>query len=242
MPAKEGERQQGISEDDLQGVDAERYYEIRKQFYRDARIAERYDEHRISGARSSRHRAEWRAIEKALAAAGGVREILDVPTGTGRFVDSWLGMGLRVAGADISVEMMRQAQERLAAGASRERALGFVQCDAEALPFRPASFDLVASIRFFMHLTPQVRLSVLRELSRVSRRWVLVDYRHKHAPRNVFKRWAHALGLRRSPAPPRVSRQEMLLELEAAGLRAVEVFVVTPVFSDKWFVLCEKTT
>jgi hypothetical protein len=68
-----------------------------------------------------------------------------------------------------------------------------------------------------------------------------VDYRHRHAPRNVFKRWAHALGLRKMPAPPRVSRDELHAELAASGLRAIEIFVVTPVFSDKWFVLCEKT-
>lgn len=240
MPAKEGERQQGISEDDLQGVDAERYWEIRKQFYRDPRIAERYDELRISGARKGRHRAEWRAIEKALARAGDVRELLDVPTGTGRFVDALLARGIRVAGADISSEMMRQGQERLDREGSPAGSLGFTQCEAEALPFRASSFDMVASIRFFMHLTPGVRLAVLRELARVSRRWVLVDYRHRHAPRNILKRWAHALGLRKSPAPPRVSRDEMLAELEAAGLRAVEVHVVTPIFSDKWFVLCEK--
>ena len=237
MPAKEGEHQQGISEDDLQGVDADRYYEIRKQFYRDATIASGYDEHRISGARSSRHRAEWRAIERALARAGGVRELLDLPTGTGRFVDALLASGVRVAGADISREMMGQAQARVA---GRDAGAGFVQCEAESMPFRDGSFDMAMSIRFFMHLTPVVRLSVLRELARVSRRWVLVDYRHRHAPRNVIKRWAHALRLRKSPAPPRVSRDEMHAELAAAGLRSVEIFVVTPLFSDKWFVLCEK--
>ena len=235
MPAKEGEHQQGFSEDDLQGLDAERYYEIRKQFYRDGRIAERYDELRIAGARSRRHRAEWRAIAGALRIAGSVRELLDVPTGTGRFVPALADAGVRVTGADISREMMTQAQKR------DSPAVGFVQCEAEALPFRDGSFDMVASIRFLMHLTPAVRASVLRELARVSRRWVLVDYRHRHAPRNVLKRWAHALGLRRTPAPPRVGREEMRRELEGAGLRVVRIHAVAPLLSDKWFVLCERS-
>lgn len=239
MPAKEGERQQGISEDDLQGVDAERYYAIRKQFYRDAKIAEGYDDHRISGARSSRHRAEWRAIERALARAGSVKELLDVPTGTGRFTELLLRAGVKVMGADISREMMGQARARLG-NPPPPGVQGFVQCEAESMPFKDGAFDCVASIRFFMHLTPQVRIAVLKEAARISRRWVLVDYRHRHAPRNVLKRWAHALGLRRTPAPPRVSRDEMLGELKAAGLREVETFVVTPVLSDKWFVLAER--
>ncbi len=235
MPAKEGERQQGISEDDLQGVDAERYYAIRREFYRSAEIAAGYDAHRIGGGRAGRHRAEWRAIEGALDLAGGVRTMLDIPTGTGRFTPGLLARGVAVTGADISREMMVEARGRLAAPG----VAAFVQCDAEALPFPDASFDCAMSIRFFMHLTPRVRVSVLRELARVSRRWVLVDYRHRHAPRNVLKRWAHALRLRSSPAPPRVSRDEMHAELAAAGLRAARVFVVTPVLSDKWFVLCE---
>ena len=235
MPAREGEHQQGIGEDDLQGVDAERYYAIRREFYRDQRIAEGYDGLRISGARAARHRAEWRAIERALARAGeGVREILDVPTGTGRFLAALRERGMRVTGADISREMMSQALRHDVPAA------GFVQCDVEALPLHDASFDMVMSIRFFMHLTPRVRIAALREMARVSRRHVLADYRHRHAPRNVLKRWAHAVGLRRTPAPPRVSRDEMHAELASAGLRAVEVFVVTPVLSDKWFVLAEK--
>ena len=238
MPAKEGEKQQGISEDDLQGVDADRYYRERKAFYQDAGIAKRYDEHRFAGARSSRNRAKWRAISKALERTGGVKEILDLPTGTGRFVPSFLEAGIAVAGADISQEMMREARAKLGASAPAGL-LGFVQCDAERLPLRDASFDAVASIRFFMHLTPQVRARVLREFARVSRRWVIVDYRHRYAPRNVLKRWAHRLGLR-PPAPPRVSREEMEGEVRAAGLRVVAVYVVTPIFSDKWVVLCEK--
>ena len=243
MPAKEGERQQGFSEDDLQGVDAEQYYEKRKAFYQDDAIAKGYDAHRFSGARSSRNSAKWRAISKALARAGDVAEILDLPTGTGRFVTQLLESGLSLAGADISHAMMREAALK-ARGSSRRSSragtmLGFVQCDAEALPLRDASFDCVASIRFFMHLTPEVRVRVLREFARVSRRWLIVDYRHRHAPRNVLKRLAHRLGLR-PPAPPRVSRAEMEAELTAAGWRVVEVYVVTPVFSDKWVVLASK--
>lgn len=238
MPAKEGERQQGISEDDLQGVDAERYYAARKAFYQDARIAKDYETHRFAGGRSARNRAKWRAITKALARAGDIRELLDLPTGTGRFVPGFLSAGLSLVGADISHEMMKQARAK-AGDAPPAGMQGFLQCDAEALPLRDASFDAVASIRFFMHLTPQVRVAVLREFARVSRRWVIVDYRHRHALRNVLKRWAHAAGLR-PPAPPRISRDEMEAELRAAGLRVVEIFVVTPVFSDKWVVLCEK--
>ena len=238
MPAKEGERQQGISEDDLQGVDAQRYYEERKAFYQNESIAAGYDGHRFKGARSLRNWAKWRAIRKALRRAGFVRTILDLPTGTGRFVESFLEEGHVLVGADISHAMMREAAAKLGKDPPSTM-LGFVQCDAEALPFREASFDAVASIRFFMHLTPEVRVRVLSEFARVSRNWVIVDYRHRYAPRNVLKRWAHSLGLR-PPAPPRVSLEDIESEAFDARLRVVKVFAVTPIFSDKWVVLMEK--
>lgn len=238
MPAKEGERQQGISEDDLQGVDAERYYAERKAFYQDEAIARGYDSHRFKGARSFRNRAKWAAIRRALRRAGYTRSILDLPTGTGRFVESFLDEGHALVGADISHAMMREAAAKLG-DKPPVGMLGFVQCDAEALPFRDASFDAVVSIRFFMHLTPEVRVRVLKEFARVSKRWVVVDYRHQYAPRNVLKRWAHRLGLR-PPAPPRISREQLEDEAFDARLRVIDIFTVTPVFSDKWVVLMEK--
>ncbi len=237
MRARDGENQRGISEDDLQGKDAERYYAIRREFYQDAAVASRYDSHRFEGARSRRNRAKWRAISRALERAGDVRDVLDLPTGTGRFVGSLLDAGCAVTGADISREMMGVARAKTP---GRERLRGFVQADAERLPFRDGAFDCVASIRFFMHLTPEVRRSVLREFARVSRRWVIVDYRHRGSLRNVLRRWGHALGLRRDAAQPRVGRADVEAETGAAGLRVISVFVVTPVFSDKWVVLCEK--
>lgn len=238
MPAKEGESQQGISEDDLQGLDAEAYYAKRKAFYQDEAIARGYDGHRFEGARSFRNRAKWLAIQRALSRASFVRTILDLPTGTGRFVESFLEEGHVLVGADISHAMMREAAVKLGEEPPSTM-LGFVQCDAEALPFHDASFDAVVSIRFFMHLTPEVRVKVLTEFARVSKHWVIVDYRHRHAPRNVLKRWAHALGLR-PPAPPRVSREEIESEALDAGLNVVKIFTVTPVFSDKWVVLLER--
>jgi SAM-dependent methyltransferase len=236
MRARDGENQQGISEDDLQAKDAERYYAIRKELYQDAALARRYDEHRFAGARSRRNRAKWRAISRALARAGEVRDVLDLPTGTGRFVASFLDAGCAVTGADISREMMAEAAAKVA---GRDGLRGFLQVDAERLPLRDGAFDCVASIRFFMHLPPEVRRGVLSEFARVSRRWVIVDYRHRGSVRNVLRRWAHALGLRGAPQP-RVSRADVERETSAAGLRVVSIFVVTPVFSDKWVVLCEK--
>ena len=58
---------------------------------------------------------------------------------------------------------------------------GYVRADAEALPFRTKSVDCLMSIRFLFHVDPQTRRRMLREFGRVSRRWIIADYRHKYS-------------------------------------------------------------
>ncbi len=62
---------------------------------------------------------------------------------------------------------------------------GYVRADAEAMPFPAKSVDCVMSIRFLFHVDPQTRRRMLREFGRVSRRWIIADYRHKYS----FRLW-----------------------------------------------------
>jgi ubiquinone/menaquinone biosynthesis C-methylase UbiE len=51
-----------------------------------------------------------------------------------------------------------------------------VRCDGEALPFKENVFDCVACIRFLHHHMPdEVRVRILREMRRVSRKWLIVQ-------------------------------------------------------------------
>jgi hypothetical protein len=79
---------------------------------------------------------------------------------------------------------------------------------------------------------------MLREMGRVSRRWLILDYRHKYSWHYGVWRVRRLLGLTRAPFP-RVGRAQMERELHAAGLRVRRVFPVARVFSDKWIVLGE---
>jgi hypothetical protein len=226
------------SDHDLQGRDPALYYRLRKEHYRDESLASRYDQLRFGGTRARRNAAKWRAIERAMDRADDIGSVLDLPTGTGRFLPQLLARGLSVVGADISREMMLVGREKCATQAGD--GVAFAQCDAEALPFGDRTFDCVLTIRFLFHLTAQARVRALTEFARVSRRWVIADYRHRYSLRYLRQTTAHRLRLR-GPAEPRVSRAQMDAELAAAGLRADRIFSIAPVFSDKWVVLCERT-
>ena len=152
-------------------------YEYKKQFYQSSEVAADYDEHRFRTPKRMRRNArKWAAIQKALALADGVKTIVDLPCGTGRFTGHLARAGYEVVGSDISAEMMQQAAKL--ESVKHENIRGYVRADAEALPFRTKSADCLMSIRFLFHVDPDTRRRMLREFGRVSRRWVIADYRH----------------------------------------------------------------
>lgn len=213
-------------------------YDYKKAFYRSQAVADDYDQHRfMTPERVKRNERKWRAITKALAATQGVRRVLDLPCGTGRFTGRLAQSGYEVIGSDISFEMIGKA---VGAGAEAGSAvLGYVQGNAEKLPFRNVAIDCVVSIRFMFHVDPEVRIRILREFGRIAGRQI-IDYRHRYSLR--YRKWQllKALGLTRRPLE-RVSRERLQHEYSSAGL---VIRAIIPVsrgwFSDKWVVLSER--
>src|SRR3954453_389398 len=136
-------------------------YEYKRDFYRSAQVAEDYDFHRFSSPeRQKRNARKWAAIRKALAGTGGVRTILDLPCGTGRFTGALAREGYEIVGSDISMEMLQKAASVTAVegGEGQQPGIrGYLQANAEKLPLRDDSLDCVVSIRFMMHVDPATR-------------------------------------------------------------------------------------
>jgi len=218
-------------------------YQYKREFYRSAQVAEDYDFHRFSSPeRQKRNARKWAAIRRALAGTTGVRTILDLPCGTGRFTGALAREGYEIVGSDISHEMLVKAAsvEVGTKPGSAGTVRGYVQANAEHLPLRNDALDCVVCIRFMMHVDPATRVRMLREFRRVSRRWVVIDYRHKYTFRYVLTHTFGKLGLGRTPLS-RVSRADLEQEFRDAGFAIREVVrVSTPLLSDKWVVLAER--
>ena len=214
-------------------------YEYKRDFYRSDSVAEDYDFHRFSSPeRQKRNVRKWAAIRKALAQTTGVRTILDLPCGTGRFTGALAREGFEVVGSDISHEMLKKAAS--IPDGKQKAIYGYLQANAEHLPLRTDSLDCVVCIRFMMHVDAATRVRMLNEFRRVSRRWVIVDYRHKYTFRYVLTHTFGKLGLGRSPLD-RVSRADLEQEFRDAGLSIRSVIRVSaPLLSDKWVVLAER--
>jgi ubiquinone/menaquinone biosynthesis C-methylase UbiE len=212
-------------------------YAYKKQFYQSSEVAADYDEHRFKTPKRQRRNArKWAAIEKALALTDGVKSVVDLPCGTGRFTGNLARAGYQVVGSDISLEMMQQAAKLPAV--AHDNIKGYVRADAEKMPFATKSADCVMSIRFLFHVDPDTRRRMLREFGRVARRWVIADYRHKYSFRYGVWKLTRALGLTKRPFE-RVSVKSMTSEFEDAGLRVVRIIAVRRWLSDKWVVLAE---
>lgn len=105
--------------------------------------------------------AETQARLAALLAPRGDERALDVGTGAGAFALALAPLVREVVGIDLVPELLELARRRAPQNAT------FVEGDGRALPFDPASFDLVCSARTLHHAQrPEL---VVAEMARVLR-------------------------------------------------------------------------
>jgi ubiquinone/menaquinone biosynthesis C-methylase UbiE len=102
--------------------------------------------------------------------ASGAQRLLDIGCGAGRNAVPLLQQGWTVAAIDLSLEMLRAAQQRLAAEAPGRR-LGLTLAPMDQLPIASASIDFIVAhgIWNLAQTTAQFRAAV-REAARVARR------------------------------------------------------------------------
>ena len=121
------------------------------------RVASVYDATRWAGVPAA-------VMEKILTgmkdAFKDCRTILDIGVGTGRFAQYFNETGFAVVGVDVSLPMMKQAQEK--------GVRDLVRADAHHLPFRDQSFDASLMIHL-LHLVSDW-VCVVHEVGRVTKK------------------------------------------------------------------------
>jgi len=157
----------------------------KKHFYRNPSVAESYHQERFSHRRGmQRDKALRVALARALDAVRGIRTVLDLPCGTGRFTEFFCERGLRYVGADISREMLEVLVHDHGA---QNPGIRLAQSDGEMLSFKDNSFDGVVSIRLFQLIPREAKIQVLKEMRRVSSRWLIVELMYVRSMREFGK-------------------------------------------------------
>lgn len=210
-----------------------------KDQYTEEAVARAYDRERFTTlVGRTFDRLEKRAIRSTLARACRdlpAPSVLDIPCGTGRITELLLDFGLQVTGGDISPAMMAVARERCARFGSR---VTWQLLDLDRLALDDHSVDLSTCIRLFHHLDSSQRAAILGELSRVTRRFVVINVSFSSPVYRLRRRLKRALG--QGVSKTQATWADITREVESAGLRVVDRRFVWPLVSEDLILLLQK--
>ncbi|MFH1740024.1 MAG: class I SAM-dependent methyltransferase [bacterium] len=180
--------------------------------------------------------AERYALYRCFRDIGNISLMIDAPCGPGRLFHYWQKRCDTVLGVDLSDNMLQAANAEL-----KKLALSGQVIKGDA--FNLSSYvrqgaDLVASIRFCYYFPRPTRVVLLQALAAASNQYVLVQYKTIKTIKGIIN------SARRRPPNHKskhfCTHEEIAAEVEEAGLVCRRI-VPIGAFSDRVFVLCEKT-
>ncbi|NLW84500.1 MAG: class I SAM-dependent methyltransferase [Phycisphaerae bacterium] len=146
--------------------------------------AKNYDQNRFASRRMKKlDEFERQFARYVYTLVGDDAAVLDVPCGNGRFYDIF-SQAKHVTMADYSENMVKACRERYAIGTN----VDLIQADITSLPLVDCSVDLSFCMRLFHHMkTDEIRLAAMKELARVSRKYVALSFYNSHCLRYFRK-------------------------------------------------------
>ena len=206
--------------------------------YRDAERAESYDRQH-SGSLSWARFTMWREVRIVARflgryASASTPYVLDVPCGTGIGAPAFHARGARVVAADISVEMMQVGAHRYGALLS-----GLVQTDITRTAFPDDCFDGAVVLGFLHRVPAEMKLAVMEELGRVSRRFVVASVSVDSWSQRLKRRLVRILKPGHAFAPAPEAWPVLARLFEEAGFRIVATRSTAPLLSAEKMVLLE---
>ncbi len=219
-------------EDDRGSYTNEQVSYTTRQEYLAEDVVEDYLPKRFSGFMGQyKYRREQRAVNSLInqIPRADVQSILDCPTGIGRWLPNLAVLEpRRITAVDVSPTMLKRAKTVQLPGV----ALEFRQGVAERLPFEEGSFDLVFCHALLKHLPEPVEFAVIKELARVTSKYVIVAASVRRGPSGVIRQFRNPKGAFS------VSQQQFEQAVADSGLRVVDSRkATTPVGSEYSYLL-----
>lgn len=134
-------------------------------------VATQYNEKRISDSLWER---EQKAFKEYLDSLPQGSSIIDIPIGTGRFIEFYKELGLDARGVDISEDMLAEARKN----ANRLKfEMEFILGDALDLPQDESECDYIICARLLNWVPFDILESMLKEFIRVSKKGMILQIR-----------------------------------------------------------------
>jgi SAM-dependent methyltransferase len=165
---------------------------------------------------------------------------LDLPCGYGRLYYILRDLGASVVEGDWSFHLLAAARLLHADQRNSPLPAGYVRATALSLPFRDRTFELVLSVRLCHHIREhQERLQYLREIMRVSRKWLVFTYFDTAAIKNRAHEFRRRFNGKRSKWT--LDSQEVKEVSRSAGFEVVQSIWMSRFFSGHRYVLLRRT-
>lgn len=165
---------------------------------------------------------------------------LDLPCGYGRLYSILHNLGASVVEGDWSFHLLGAARIFHADERNLPPPAGYVRATALCLPFRDRAFELVLSVRLCHHIREhQERIRYLREIMRVSRKWLVFIYFDTASIKNRAHEFRRRANGKRSKWT--LHAQEVKEVSQSAGFEVMQSIWISRFFSGHRYVLLRRT-
>ncbi|MFC1668284.1 class I SAM-dependent methyltransferase [Chlamydiota bacterium] len=199
------------------------------KYYQNSKIASNYDSERFTSLSGKTFNfLEKRKLSKIIDKLDTINIVLDAPCGTGRITELLLKKGFTVTGGDISREMIDVAAKKLNQYRTK---INFQNIDLTNTGVPDNYFDASFCIRLLPHLPSNKRIAILRELKRITNKYVIVTYSYSNLwlrLRRLFK-----VVLKQGFVKNALAKNELQNEINEAGLSIKHRFWSIPVISEE---------
>jgi ubiquinone/menaquinone biosynthesis C-methylase UbiE len=145
--------------------------------YEDIRFAQGFIMKRIN-------KGEKKYAQRLFDMVGSSAHIIDIPCGNGRFFKIFSN-AKKLTMVDFSVNMLKRVKEKY----NISENVQLIQSDISSVPLPNNSADLCFCMRLFHHMKDDiVRLGALKELARISRKYVALSFYTKSCLRYCWRR------------------------------------------------------
>ena len=179
------------------------------------------------GANAITHKRQREYIRELLKIADteeAITNVLDCPSGSGRMVD--LLLSWRVTCADVSIRRLEDIKKYFP-----DAEIEIRECDIFDLPFKNNEFDLILNCLLIQHIEKSKLCLMLKELRRVTSRWLIVTYPSYLALANLY---------RLKNKKTMLTKNEFSNLISEAGFKIVESRRVLPFIANGNVVLLQK--
>jgi SAM-dependent methyltransferase len=167
------------------------------------------------------------------------RWALDLPCGYGRLYYILRDLGAWVVEGDWSFHLLGAARLFHADEPNSPPLAGYVRATALNLPFRDRTFGVVLSVRLCHHIREhQERLQYLREVMRVSRKWLVFTYFDTASIKNRTHELRRRFNRKRSKWT--LTSREVEEVSRSAGFEVVQSIWMSRFFSGHRYVLLRR--